>query len=221
MQLRIIPEQGYLIVEVTGRESAEDMRQAIAAVLTEVRRHKLFRVLAVVKASQALFKVEESGLAAILHEIGDEGPWKIALVGDTPELRAAHGYLAILARQRRIEVRPWAHVTEAVRWLKSAPDAQQRYRFTRADLSRAPDGPGVYTLWQGDELIYIGRANGGAKTIRSCLLDHYFGSVDPVTERATHYSWELTDDPAAREAELLREYQETWGNLPRGNQKKS
>jgi len=79
-------------------------------------------------------------------------------------------------------------------------------------LLGAPEEPGVYALWDGDELVYYGRAAGrDGAAIRSCLLAHL------ERTRATHYSWEVCPDPATREAELLRDYQRVYGRAPRDN----
>jgi hypothetical protein len=43
-------------------------------------------------------------------------------------------------------------------------------------------------------------------------MEHYEKQIE-----ATHYSWEISREPAARESELLRQYQETFGRLPRLN----
>jgi hypothetical protein len=52
--------------------------------------------------------------------------------------------------------------------------AARRYRFTRVAIAGAPEEAGVYALWDGDEVIYYGRADGrkqgGGSTIRSRLL---------------------------------------------------
>ena len=88
----------------------------------------------------------------------------------------------------------------------------RRYRFSRVVLSGAPNEPGVYTLWQHEEVIYYGRAQGEA-SIRSRLLEHFQAGVE-----ATHYSWEISREPAARESELLSEFRRTFGRLPRLNE---
>lgn len=93
-----------------------------------------------------------------------------------------------------------------------------RYRFTRSMVEGAPADPGVYALWENDELIYYGRATGGDLHIQSALFEHLDGRAGRCTERATHYGWEISLDPAEREAELLAEYQNTFKRLPRCNQ---
>ena len=81
----------------------------------------------------------------------------------------------------------------------------------------APADPGVYALWEAEELIYYGRASGNAVSIQFALLEHLTGRAGPCTQRATHYAWEISLDPAVREAELLAEYRTTFNRLPRCN----
>lgn len=90
-----------------------------------------------------------------------------------------------------------------------------KYRLTRSMAAGAPEEPGVYGLWKDDELIFLGRAT-QASTIRACLVEHLAGAC-PCTRQATHYTWELSLQPAAREAEVLREFQARFGRLPRCN----
>jgi hypothetical protein len=92
-----------------------------------------------------------------------------------------------------------------------------RYRFTRSMVEGAPADPGVYALWENEELIYYGRAS-ASSTIQFALFEHLSGWAGPCTGRATHYGWEITLDPVARGAELLAEYQAEFKRLPRCNQ---
>jgi hypothetical protein len=83
-------------------------------------------------------------------------------------------------------------------------------------VAGAPADPGVYALWEEEELIYYGHAHGGSATIQSCLKQHLAGS-NSCTARATHYGWEISANPPAREAELLREFERQKKRLPRCN----
>jgi hypothetical protein len=83
-------------------------------------------------------------------------------------------------------------------------------------VSGAPADPGVYALWEHDEVIYYGHARGGGATIQSCLLQHMERS-NACTARATHYGWEISANPPARELDLLREFEKTHQRLPRCN----
>ena len=96
------------------------------------------------------------------------------------------------------------------------PIASPRYAFNAMMIAGAPPDPGVYALWERDELIYYGRALGDEVTIQSRLREHLEHGVRG-TAGATHYGWEIAANPRAREAELLREYQKSHGRLPRCN----
>ena len=84
-------------------------------------------------------------------------------------------------------------------------------------MEHAPDDiGGVYVLWDGDEVIYIGRS--GSRTLRACLLEHVEGKHGNCTVKATHYSWEITIWDAARETELLALYTRENARDPRCQQ---
>jgi hypothetical protein len=104
--------------------------------------------------------------------------------------------------------------------LQKMPIASPRYAFTESMVAGAPPDPGVFALWAHDELIYYGRALGEGVTIQSRLREH-LGSAkrctSGCTSSATHYGWEITGNPRAREAELLREHQKSYGCIPRCN----
>ena len=99
------------------------------------------------------------------------------------------------------------------------PVSGPAYPFTAVLIGGAPNSAGVYALWENEELIYIGRADGGRGTVRGRLVAHYAGEHDPWTQRATHYRWELCASPLARELELLQEYGLAFRRLPRCNQR--
>jgi hypothetical protein len=96
------------------------------------------------------------------------------------------------------------------------PIEAKRQRFTTWQISGAPPAAGVYVLWERDEPIYVGATRGDA-TIRSMLQDHYARRARP--HDASHFSWELSRDPALREAELLVEFRHANARLPRGNER--
>lgn len=95
----------------------------------------------------------------------------------------------------------------------------QKYEFTSKNVDQSPNEHGVYLLYDGNVLIYIGRAWGKDVTIRSRLQSHMRGDEGACTESATHYSREVREDSAARELELLKEFRKTYGRLPRCNDK--
>jgi hypothetical protein len=207
LRYSVEPRGGYLFASLRGHDNAEEMRAFLVAVHRECRRRDCPRILVSVRASRAVFKPEEYGLPGYANELA--GPQcRIALVGDTPELQAAHEYIELVARQQKLDVRAFRDEVVAARWLASTPGPSRRYRLGRVVLEGAPEGAGVYALWEGEELVYYGRAS----SIRESLQRHY-------EERfpATHFSWETCADPAAREAELLRDYERMFGRRPRRN----
>jgi hypothetical protein len=96
------------------------------------------------------------------------------------------------------------------------PIASPRYAFTATMVSGAPADPGVYALWENDEIIYYGHARGQGATIQSCLKAH-LERGHACTAGATHYGWEISANPPVREAELLREFERAHKKLPRCN----
>lgn len=93
--------------------------------------------------------------------------------------------------------------------------ALPRYAFTPAMIEVAPDDAGIYGLFDGDDLIYLGKTTGGTATIKSCLLWHREGGAGRCTEKATSYTWEITFWPNPRETEILAGYVTVKGRKPR------
>jgi hypothetical protein len=93
-----------------------------------------------------------------------------------------------------------------------------RWRFTHAALQYAPEEPGVFTLWDRGELIYIGSARRPA-TLREALLGHLAGA-NPCTRTATHYGWQIDClDPEAAERRFVSSLCDDGRALPRCNRR--
>ncbi|HYD58691.1 MAG TPA: hypothetical protein VEB41_17435 [Burkholderiales bacterium] len=92
-----------------------------------------------------------------------------------------------------------------------------RYAFTPAAIEHAPEEPGVFALFEGQELVFIGRALDRSLSIRECLLRHQDGAHGACTMAATHYTWEITFSPAWREAQILAGYRARHRDAPRCN----
>ena len=214
MRFSIEPREGYLHAALFGRDTADQMRDFLLAVHAACKQHECARVLISIRQSRAVFKPGDYGLPGYVNELVTPA-CQIALVGDTDEVNTANEYIELVARQQGVNARAFRDEAAAVRWIKAATAPTRRYRFTRIVIAGAPDDAGVYVLWDGEELVYYGRADGGASTIRSRLLDHYYAGP----QRPTHYGWEVCEHPAAREAELLREHERMFGRLPRYNDK--
>lgn len=95
------------------------------------------------------------------------------------------------------------------------PISGLKYLFHPHEIANAPTEQGIYMLWDGEELVFIGRAVGRYSTIKSVLSDHCSGFAGPCTQKATHCGWEVSNYPAAREAELMDEFMRRHRRLPR------
>lgn len=91
------------------------------------------------------------------------------------------------------------------------------YQFNSFGVALAPSSHGVYRLYAGAELIYIGRASGIDVTIQSRLRSHLSGREGPCTQSATSFDYIESTVPAYLEAELLERYRSLYGRLPRCN----
>ena len=97
------------------------------------------------------------------------------------------------------------------------PISGDSYEFTDRNLDDAPNEAGVYALYQRDSLIYIGRSKGGRTTIRSWLKAHKAGREGPCTKAATAYKREVASSPVSRQKQLIDEYYNANGRLPKCN----
>jgi hypothetical protein len=93
-----------------------------------------------------------------------------------------------------------------------------KHAFTQENIDRSPAEHGVYALYDGDTTIYFGRAAGAGVTIRVRLQAHKRGDEGRCTQSATHYRREVTEAAVSREKELLQEYLDKYGRLPRCNE---
>ena len=95
-----------------------------------------------------------------------------------------------------------------------------RYPYKAAIIDLAPEESGIYGLFDGFELIYIGVANRDmGQSIRACLLRHQHGTLGNCTINATSYSWEISYQPKERQTEVLEHHVQANGSDPRCQQK--
>jgi len=125
MDYDITAEPGYLRARLSGRETVEETREFIHAVVRENQEHNRAAVLIDVHASRPVFH-SESGLLDYFKALSRNSSCMIALLGDTADLRLSHEYLALLARQQGLNV--WSFRTEAaaLKWLTERHHAEER-----------------------------------------------------------------------------------------------
>lgn len=129
MRYEITVEPDYLKADLFDRKTAGETREFLVAVAAEVRRHKRAQILISVHASRAIFKVEQYGILDYFKELGGLSRYRIALAGDSEELRISQEYVESLARQHGLNVRSFQSEQAALNWLRDRrwpPDRRQR-----------------------------------------------------------------------------------------------
>jgi hypothetical protein len=95
------------------------------------------------------------------------------------------------------------------------PVTSLRWRFVPDLVRETPDQQGVFTLWEGNDCVYIGHTPWN-RSLRDLLREHLAlqqeGTID-----ATHFTWEATATPKTREGDLLHVFLHKHGKLPRYN----
>ena len=113
---RISVEPGFLRGELFNRQTVEETKRFLEEFLPAVLEHRLPHVLICVRNSVPIFTLERYGFSEYL-DLAFKSKYRIALVGDTLELRIAHQYIATLARIRGVKLRAFPEEAAAIRWL--------------------------------------------------------------------------------------------------------
>lgn len=88
---------------------------------------------------------------------------------------------------------------------------QPKWLIIAALITMAPDAPGAFELWENGELVFIGSTSN--TTLRSQLARELLDTG----RDASQIDWEITYRPAAREGELLEEFERAYHRRPRLN----
>src|SRR5262249_44234892 len=102
--------------ELFNRRTIEETRGFIEAVRAATMQHRLPMILIWVRNSVPIFTVERYGFSEYLDQ-AFKSRYKIALVGDSVELRIARQYIATIARMRGVRLRAFPLEAAAVDWL--------------------------------------------------------------------------------------------------------
>src|SRR5690349_11085423 len=82
--------QDCLRAELIGRESVAETQEFIRAIGEEAQKWKLARIIVSVRRSRPIFKVEQYRISEHFKALGANPALRVALVGDSEALRAAH-----------------------------------------------------------------------------------------------------------------------------------
>lgn len=90
--------------------------------------------------------------------------------------------------------------------------------LSESAVGSSPSESGVYFLYRGDELTYIGLAEQG-DAIRHSLEQHRSGECAGCPHRASAFGYELSHDPRRRHRQRLNAYRERHdGRVPACNE---
>jgi triosephosphate isomerase len=119
VNFRIEPLGDVLRAELFRRETADETREFVAALTAKARQDGFTLILVSVRNSRPIFKVEQYGISAAFREMARAPAVSVALVGDSEELRSAHQYVELLARQQNANLRAFRDEGAALQWLSS------------------------------------------------------------------------------------------------------
>jgi hypothetical protein len=118
MRYSIDVHPGYIKAEMRERETGEETRAFVGALLAALRQHKIARVLISVRDSRPVFKVEDWGFSDAIAQVLGSG-LRVAFIADSKEVAMSQEYIALLGRQKGLDFRNFAAEPDAVAWLRS------------------------------------------------------------------------------------------------------
>lgn len=119
MRYTIDVHPGYIKAEMRGRETGEETRTFVTALLAALGEHRIARVLISVRESRPVFKVEEWGFSDAISKVLRTG-LRVAFIADSKEVAMSQEYIALLGQQKGLAFRSFAAESEAVEWLRAA-----------------------------------------------------------------------------------------------------
>jgi len=139
MQYKIAMERGFLRADLLERETAEETRRFLHAVVFESVKHGCPRILVHVRSSKTLFTVERYGVLETFKKLASDPAHRIALLGDTVELGMSHDYVALLARQQGITLRNFQNESEAIEWVRDRRQLEDRRQRSEQTTGAPPE----------------------------------------------------------------------------------
>jgi hypothetical protein len=128
MRYKFSMVQDCLRAELVGRESVDETQEFIRAVAEEARRVDCPRILVWVRRSRPIFKVEQYRISEYFKQLSANRELRVALLADADDVRAAHEYIEVLARQQGANVRSFREEAPALDWLKEPALQSQEKR---------------------------------------------------------------------------------------------
>ena len=118
MRFTITPRDGFLLAEMTDRETSEETAEFVRGLVAGLIDHNANRLLISVRSSRPIYKVEGWGLSEAMSRIERIPGLRIAFISDTKEMRMAQEYIRLLVVQRGVAAMNFESEDEAVAWLR-------------------------------------------------------------------------------------------------------
>lgn len=109
----------YIKAEMVDRDTAEETREFVDAIVDALRKHKQPRLLISTRSSRPVYKVESWNLSGALDQVAGMRGLKVALVADSKELALSQQYIELLAAQRGLAFKTFESEKRAAQWLTS------------------------------------------------------------------------------------------------------
>lgn len=119
MHYKIEAARGYLRAELFGRETAEHTHEFLSAVSAKAVESGLTRVLILVRNSRPVFRIEKHRVFDFFKLVASNAAYRVAMLGDSEELRASQEYMELLAHQQSAKVRAFREEALALEWLRA------------------------------------------------------------------------------------------------------
>jgi len=127
MGYRVTLDRGVLRAELFGRETVEETKTFFQAVLRASKETRCPCILISIRSSKPVFQLERHGLIEYFRELADTSR-RIALLGDSRDLRLSHEYVELIAGQHGLNVRSFLDEAAAHRWFEDPRRERERRR---------------------------------------------------------------------------------------------
>jgi hypothetical protein len=128
MHYKIETTGDHLRAELFERETAEQTHEFLTALAGKALDAGITRALIWVHYSRPIFKVEKYRISEFFKLAASNASYRIALLADSDEVRAAQQYVEVLARQHGANVRAFRAEAPALQWLRAEAAQSQEKR---------------------------------------------------------------------------------------------
>src|SRR3989475_10509865 len=128
MGYKITLDRGVLRAELFARETVEETKAFFQAIVRASRQARAPHILISVRSSKPIFRLARHGLLEYFRELAVTPSRRIALLGDSSDLRLSHEYIELIARQHGLKVRSFPDETAAYQWFRDPRQGQERRR---------------------------------------------------------------------------------------------